>query len=634
MKIRHALLLATRYSLLATALASASAQTLIDNARLGGATNQIKSGATLTAVSGATVTFASGSTFNIADGLLAIADTSGLQAALDAKLAITTAANTYQPLDSDLTSIAALTTASFGRSLLTTANEAALAATMPGHLGSLAVATTPVGSGINTYPYFDGVGSNSTVFLTLSGYRTQLGLVATALSTDAAGLTGTLASARIADASLSIAKTSGLQAALDAKATTVALTAESNRALDAEVALGDSISTLNVSLNDEIAARIAVDAAKADKTTTVTAAGLATGGGTLAANRTITVTKSTSAQVITGTDDATAVTPLGNKAALDAGVARTLEGAGLRFNATAGATITSGVIGTGDFLVSFFASPKIEGAAVAPQPVISGPDGAGNLYVIFTSESFTTFDVGQGTVGAITSTAVPFGPAFYVIYRASGVIYVERNGIQIASAASTVNFTTAFTAIGIYPGIGWTFSGTISRMAVGNFAPSVAERAALFANLGIVPRSWWASLLYIQPDADKGAGHILRAPIGSDTILPGDGHQTGGVVRGNPAQAPYTLKISISGTGDRLVGGVDSRRIPTGWKITDIATDLTVSAAITFGTTSGAVDVVASVTPGTGYRQLTMAQPLPDPSRLWVSGTVTGSAFITISPSN
>ena len=49
---------------------------------------------------------------------IAIASVTGLQAALDAK----------QPLDSDLTAIAALTTASYGRSLLTLANATALAA--------------------------------------------------------------------------------------------------------------------------------------------------------------------------------------------------------------------------------------------------------------------------------------------------------------------------------------------------------------------------------------------------------------------------------------------------------------------------------------------------------------------------
>jgi hypothetical protein len=138
--------------------------------------------------------------------------------------------------------------------------------------------------------------------------------------------------------------------------------------------------------------------------------------------------------------------------------------------------------------------------------------------------------------------------------------------------------------------------------------------------------------LYLQPDSDQGCGPVLRAPTGSDTILPGDGHETGGVVRGNPAQAPYTLKFDVSGSGNRLVGGSDVRRIPTGWRITSIATDLSVSASLTLGTTSGAVDVVASIDPGTGIRTLTLVNPLPDPDRLWISGTITGNALITISP--
>jgi hypothetical protein len=53
---------------------------------------------------------------------LAIASITGLQTALDAK----------QPLDSDLTAIAALTTTTFGRSLLTAADAAALSAVVTG----------------------------------------------------------------------------------------------------------------------------------------------------------------------------------------------------------------------------------------------------------------------------------------------------------------------------------------------------------------------------------------------------------------------------------------------------------------------------------------------------------------------
>lgn len=50
---------------------------------------------------------------------------------------------------------------------------------------------------------------------------------------------------------------------------------------------------------------------------TVTGAGLASGGGDLSANRVITVTKSSNAQAIAGTDDTTAMTPIRTKEAVD-----------------------------------------------------------------------------------------------------------------------------------------------------------------------------------------------------------------------------------------------------------------------------------------------------------------------------
>ena len=74
----------------------------------------------LTIPSGRTVTFATGAAIVLPDNALAIGDVTGLQTALDAK----------QPLDSDLTSIAGLSTTSFGRSLLTQADAAATRTTL------------------------------------------------------------------------------------------------------------------------------------------------------------------------------------------------------------------------------------------------------------------------------------------------------------------------------------------------------------------------------------------------------------------------------------------------------------------------------------------------------------------------
>jgi hypothetical protein len=58
--------------------------------------------------------------FSYLDGV-----TSALQTQIDAKLSSATAAATYQPLDSDLTAIAALATTTYGRSLLTPADASA-----------------------------------------------------------------------------------------------------------------------------------------------------------------------------------------------------------------------------------------------------------------------------------------------------------------------------------------------------------------------------------------------------------------------------------------------------------------------------------------------------------------------------
>ena len=54
------------------------------------------------------------------------------------------------------------------------------------------------------------------------------------------------------------------------------------------------------------------------QTTTISAAGLVTGGGSLSTNRTLTVTAASQAQAETGTDIATVLTPLGGKQAFDA----------------------------------------------------------------------------------------------------------------------------------------------------------------------------------------------------------------------------------------------------------------------------------------------------------------------------
>ncbi len=81
---------------------------------------------------------------------------------------------------------------------------------------------------------------------------------------------------------------------------------------------------------------------KAAHATTVVGGGLASGGGDLSANRTITVTKSSNAQALAGTDDTTAMTPVRVKEAIVASApgAATESASGLVELATNAETIT------------------------------------------------------------------------------------------------------------------------------------------------------------------------------------------------------------------------------------------------------------------------------------------------------
>lgn len=91
------------------------------------------------------------SELNKLDGLLAstaelnfvVGVTSAIQTQLDAKLSIAAAAAGYQPLDSDLTAIAALTTTSYGRGFLDLANDAATATKL--------AAMVPTWTGLHTW---------------------------------------------------------------------------------------------------------------------------------------------------------------------------------------------------------------------------------------------------------------------------------------------------------------------------------------------------------------------------------------------------------------------------------------------------------------------------------------------------
>lgn len=102
-------------------------------------------------------------------------------------------------------------------------------------------------------------------------------------------------------------------------------------------------------------------ALKADKTITISGGDLATGGGDLSANRTITVTKSTAPQAVAGTDDTTVLTPAKLRNGFNAtGTAPVYAcRAWVRFVGATGVIAASGNVtsvtrnGAGDYTVNF-----------------------------------------------------------------------------------------------------------------------------------------------------------------------------------------------------------------------------------------------------------------------------------------
>lgn len=80
----------------------------------------------------------------------------------------------------------------------------------------------------------------------------------------------------------------------------------------------DAITELATAIASEATTRASAITGRVSTMTTVTGGGIATGGGALSSNQVITVTKSTSAQAVAGTDDTTAMTPVRVKDAIGA----------------------------------------------------------------------------------------------------------------------------------------------------------------------------------------------------------------------------------------------------------------------------------------------------------------------------
>lgn len=163
---------------------------------------------------------------------------------------------------------------------------------------------------------------------------TQATNAATSATNAATSATNAANSATAAAGSASSASTSATTA------TTQAGNASSSASAAATSATNAATSETNAASSASSAAAAAAGAvsAKADKTTTISAGGIATGGGDLSANRTITVTKSSNAQAVAGVDDSTAMTPVRVKDAILA-----IAGAGLYVAPQGRLTLQTGV---------------------------------------------------------------------------------------------------------------------------------------------------------------------------------------------------------------------------------------------------------------------------------------------------
>lgn len=219
--------------------------------------------------------------------------------------------------------------------------------------------------------------------------------------------------------------------------------------------------------------------------------GLATGGGNLSADRTITVPKATGAEAVTGADDAKAVTPLALKAAREADALATTAAIAAAINA-----LINGAPGALDTLMEFAAAlgsdpnfattmtnalagkvpnaRTVTGAGLAT----GGGDLSANRTIVVTEASQAEAEAGLVTGVVMTPrrardhSLVQDASALTVLGRAA------RYGITTLDGATTfavrgaeLNFSEGFCRTGLLTGAtpvsfpGWTFTRTGAGVA-------------------------------------------------------------------------------------------------------------------------------------------------------------------------
>lgn len=235
------------------------------------------------------------------------------------------------------------------------------------------------------------------------------------------------------------------------------------------------------------------------------------------------------------------------------------------------------------------------------------------------SVALDSLSVVSGALRIVSTTAN--GRAILSPSFTSGFVVNRRYRVSL----TVTNFSASGSPVRIQTGVTSTVIGDITGNGTFTFefvAPAnyeiqirqsfVGSMSLDLDNIQIIP----LGTLYLQPDADQGAGPVMRALTGSDTILPGDGHTTGGVVRGNPMADSMEIAAAIDGaSGNSFVLGSDVQRIPAGYAIT-AARVFTPSgqgaANVTLGTSSGGAQIVAATAVSAGnFLTLTLVSPQP-----------------------